>query len=130
VSRDQAGIIEVQVVGIVRSADGAPASVSEPLDVVTLPVAPIQIVWADAVSLAILASPGENQAPIPRIATVGGRVVDLRPPGAAGDPPVAIAAGSTHYDIFVATESRYLYVRSGQRWTRLMGSVRLPVTPS
>jgi hypothetical protein len=129
VSRDQAGGVNLEVAAVARGEGRVPTALGEPIAVASFPVAPGAVAWADEVSLAVLASAQPEVAPTPRLVTVGGTTTELRSPGRAGDPAVAVASGVSVRDVYAGTASGELFLRSGPRWVPVAVRARLPAFP-
>jgi len=130
VTRDGAGAVTLEVAAVVREDGGRPVALTDPMLAAVFTQAPVGVVWSSDIDIAVLVPVNEDEPPVPRVITVGGLSSDLRDPGGAGDPSVAITASPTTLEIYVAVSSGALYMRSGARWTALPATVRLPAFPT
>lgn len=118
----EGGVWLLSVAGLVRTDDGVPVSIGEPIDIGVGIGAPGDLVWVDDTQLAVLSIGAKDAVPSLVLVTVGGRTTMFSTvPGA-----VSIAARLGTGSLAIVTGDGGLYVRSNTTWARVGGG--FPVT--
>ncbi|MBU4465562.1 MAG: hypothetical protein KKH75_06920, partial [Actinobacteria bacterium] len=102
----------IWLAGVVRSADGLPKSLGQPVVLATLPGAGIDLAWLDDTTLGVLANDGDSQVMIEQ--QVGGPSRSMPTP--AGETMTDIAGANQPTGVRLRDATGTLYVRRGANW--------------
>ncbi len=120
-----AGSVTVEVAAIVRSGDGSPVALAEPLRIGQRITQATAAVWVDQQTVALLGRVGSGAVDTVVLTPVGGPTSAL--PSVEG--AVGLASGKGDRLLFVSTGAGELFARNGLGWTSTVRGVRDPAFP-
>ena len=128
VSRDGARVVvlsrvgaeqQVDVLGVVRAADGTPRSLGEPFSIAVGVTAALDVTWLDDVSVAVMGAPTDSATRTMWEITVGGRTVAQELVGDA----TSLTARYGDQSLTVVSSDGSVRRRSGTGWTAVVEGV-------
>ncbi len=120
---ERAGIVQIDVAGIIRDASNAPQGLSIRTPVGASIIAAKELVWVDEVTLAVLGASSEVSPTTVHLVPVGAHSFPLT----AVDGAVSVAAGRGERTLYVRTKSDDLWSSSstGTNWSLVASDVEV-----
>ncbi|UNX55815.1 LpqB family beta-propeller domain-containing protein [Georgenia sp. TF02-10] len=122
---EQAGAVQVDVAVVVRSRDGTPTALVEPVRLGERLTDATDVAWVDEQTVAVLGTSGNDTSPAVHLLPVGGPTRRLP----SVDGATSLTAGRGDRSVVLGTESGRLYERNGASWRPVEAGVRYPALP-